>query len=190
MAFKYQSMDVRQFAEKPPEPPPPPLETEREELSAAHARLQTMMQGVAALQAEHAQHLAQVADAVTQLALLLAERVVDHELATNKAMMLQCAQSILAETAGERTRALFFNTTDLQEMQTHHANDWRAMEALPGVTIAADPALPRGGCRVDAAAYRIDGSIMRRMEFLWNELLGRVEVSAPSATNTEPGTTV
>jgi flagellar assembly protein FliH len=114
---------------------------------------------VAAFDAEFAQLESSMADAVAASAVALARQVVRSELQTRPELVATVAsQAIEAVLLSAKHIRLHVHPTDLPLVQQGAADALTAR----GARLLADPALSRGGCRVESDLGRIDASIEAR----------------------------
>jgi flagellar assembly protein FliH len=109
---------------------------------------------------------AAVEEELTQLAVTVARRVIAHELATRPELIVQAVrQAAAALPAAER------------ELRVHlHPDDLALLRELDAVEahwqLVADPALARGGCRLENGCSRLDASVETRLAAVIDAVLG------------------
>ncbi len=108
-----------------------------------------------------------------EVALLIAERILDHEIHTSSETVLTIAAKICEQVYGERDKVLYLHPEDIAFLQAHCAERLAALQQnTQHITIETDAELPRGNCRLVTPRYKIDGGVMKSLEALWKELVG------------------
>lgn len=179
----YQGMRLQDLAGRYLDVPSPEeeqrqvVDVERQQLAETVAVCQRLVQSLKeALELMAVQHqtwVEQAPQALTEVALLLAERVVDHELSINPDIVRGCAESALREavTVGEKTLRL--HPEDIALLKEQSQESWNTLCNTAGVRVQEDAALSRGGCQLDLPTYQIDAGISRRLEYLWKTLTSK-----------------
>lgn len=162
------------------------LEAERQKLKSLYegvsAALEIFQKALQQWEEEEKARRVELPRELTQLALFLAERIVDQEIRTNPDIILKGVEGLLKETAADRGKKLQLNPQDLEFLKTERPEAFQQLEKASGLAFEAVPSLPRGSCRLDTHACRLDGGVPRRLEFLWKELMG----SGRQETKSEP----
>ncbi|MCC6301888.1 MAG: flagellar assembly protein FliH [Gammaproteobacteria bacterium] len=111
-----------------------------------------------------------VVEEVSSLALTIARHVVRRELRTDPGQIVAVVQRAAAILpVASRNVRLFVNPADAETLREHLV---APQEEPSGWKILEDPALARGGCRVETDNSRIDASVERQFAALAAELLG------------------
>lgn len=140
--------------------------TVSDHLHAVDQSLSALAQAIEAVKAE-AQSMPKE---VAETALFLAEKIINQEIHVNPAVVLKTVETLAAETAAERDRKLLLNQEDVAFLKSEKAAEFAKIEALPNLTIVADPSVPRGNCRIETPDSIIDGSYFKKLEALWNKI--------------------
>lgn len=113
---------------------------------------------------------ARVADEVTQLALAIARHVIRREIKTDPRQILGVVQQAAeALPVSARRVRLLLNPDDARIVrETMNLTS----ERNGGWELVEDPAISRGGCRVETESSRIDATIEKRLTAIAAELLG------------------
>jgi flagellar assembly protein FliH len=109
---------------------------------------------------------AAVEQELAQLAVTIARRVIAHELATRPELVAQAVrQAAAALPAAERELRVHLHPDDLALLRELEATEthWQ---------LVADPALPRGGCRLENGCSRLDASVETRLAAVIDAVLG------------------
>ncbi|WP_018872502.1 FliH/SctL family protein [Thioalkalivibrio sp. ALJ16] len=168
---------------------------QREAEKAARAREdKKLRETVAALEAVACGLVDPLADAtdalepeLLALVTALARKVVQGELHTRPEQIEAVLKEALAQLPGRnQTVRVYLNPDDQALVQDYGA-------AAPNeITWVADPALARGGCRVEAGAASVDASLERRLqqtvEALWDGDYPDPEAHAGAEQDPEPRT--
>ncbi|MCC6207683.1 MAG: flagellar assembly protein FliH [Gammaproteobacteria bacterium] len=111
-----------------------------------------------------------VVEEVTSLALTIARQIIRRELTTDPGQIVAVVQRAAAILPiASRNVRLFVNPADAETLRENLAalhgeeSGWKILE---------DPALARGGCRLETDHSRIDASIERQFTAIAAELLG------------------
>lgn len=96
---------------------------------------------------------------VAELATVLAERIVDRELRTDKTLVANWAQKALAALA-DQSDLVIVVSPDVHDAVPRDA--WRDADGRP-IVPRVDPKLPAGSCDVQSKLSRIDGSASGRI---------------------------
>lgn len=107
---------------------------------------------------------------ITTLALAIARHVIRREIRTDPGQIMAVVQQAaeVLPVAARRVR-LFLNPEDAKtvretmKLSSEHGGGWELIE---------DPAIGRGGCRVETESSRIDATIEKRLATIAAEMLG------------------
>ena len=143
------------------------IEKGRQQIQAQVARLESI---VRCLARPLEQLDERVMEEVAALAPAIARRLVRRELKADPAQIMAVVQQAAAVLPGASRRVrLFVNPEDAAIVKEHmtalpdHSGAWQLIE---------DPALMRGGCRIETEHSRIDASVERRLAAIAAEILG------------------
>jgi len=104
---------------------------------------------------------------LVKLAIAMADRIVRREIQQDRELLLAMAR-IAVERLGERVAA----TIHLHPDDVDAVTAGRTSPVQDSLTIAADSALPRGGCRIESAFGKIDAGVDAQIHELARSLLG------------------
>lgn len=179
----YQGMRLQDLAGRYLDVPSPEeeqqqvVDVERQQFAEAVAvcqRLtQSLKEALELMAVQHQQWTEQAPQALTEVALLLAERVVDHELSINPDIVRGCAEAALRETTAAGEKILRLHPEDIALLKAHSQESWNTLSSMAGVCVQEDAALSRGGCQLHLPTYQIDAGISRRLEYLWKTLASK-----------------
>ncbi|MDD4269549.1 MAG: FliH/SctL family protein [Pirellulales bacterium] len=105
-----------------------------------------------------------------RLAIAIAERIVRKQVEQHPEIPLQLVGETLRLVAGSPTVRVRLNPQDYDALQPQAEALVRAMAGLGACELAADPAVTRGGCRVETAFGEIDQAIETQMRRIEEEL--------------------
>ncbi|MCS6970289.1 MAG: FliH/SctL family protein [Planctomycetota bacterium] len=134
--------------------------------------LQTALARLGALEAQ----LVAAAEAqIVELALAIAQRVLEHELAVDPAWMRDLLAAALAEIADRREIVVRCHPDDAAQIEARLPS---AIQAAPGIEqlrVAPDPKLARGSLLLVAGGTRLDASVPAS----WERAAARLRALAP-----------
>lgn len=112
----------------------------------------------------------QVVEEVSELAMVIARHIIRREIKTDPGQVVAVARQAINELpVGSREIRVYVHPEDAELLREglgsadQGAGSWRIEE---------DPAMSRGGCRVETEASRVDASVERRLAAIAAELLG------------------
>ncbi|MBI4239292.1 MAG: hypothetical protein HY696_12865 [Deltaproteobacteria bacterium] len=141
-----------------------------ESLQAAIAALQS---AVAELRQAEARLVTDAPAELTEIALLLSERIIEHELCINPEIIVQCAKAVLNEPRSQGEVLLCLSRADVELLKEKNPDALQALEQEANVRFVADDQLPRGVCRLEGAGFRLEANIPRRLAAVWEEVTAR-----------------
>jgi len=140
--------------------------------------VQAFTRAADALVAERTALLHASEEAALRVCLAVARKVIEDALRADERFVLQVVRRALRFAADARHVVLHVHPDDL-ELVRSHAPEWvAATHAGGGPTIAADPGVRRGGCRVVTDACEIAATI--------DQQLAAIETALISATEATP----
>jgi flagellar assembly protein FliH len=143
------------------------LEKGRQQVQNQAARLEAIVRSLARPLEELDER---VMEEVGALALAIARHLVRRELRADPGQILAVVQQAAAVLpAGSRRIRLYVNPEDAAVIRGHMTE---LSEPGGAWQVIEDPALMRGGCRVETEHSRIDASIERRLAAIAADLLG------------------
>jgi flagellar assembly protein FliH len=104
---------------------------------------------------------------LVQLALALARRIVRREIAADEELLMALARVALDKLGEAGPAAIRLHPDDFARAAPRGAERWAAAH----VTVVADPAVSRGGCRVESPFGFVDASIDAQFQELARALL-------------------
>lgn len=179
----YQGLGVEELA-RPQAIAPSELELAREAVAQEQARCAALaeslqaacaaLQGAAMeLRQAEARLVAEAPTELTEIALLLAERIMEHELCVNPEIVVQCAKTVLNEPRPQGEAVLCLSRADVELLKEKNPDALQALEQEANVRFVADDQLPRGVCRLEGAGFRLESNIPRRLATVWEEVTAR-----------------
>lgn len=147
-----------------------------EERSKAEAALPETARTLAALAGAFADerralHLAAERD-LLRLACAVAARVVKAEIARDPGAVRRNVEAAVALAAGRRRLVLRVHPGDADTLRTYLPALQKAFTDVEGLELAADPAVARGGCRVESVVGDVDAQIETQLAQIETALLG------------------
>lgn len=143
------------------------LEKGRQQVQERVARLESMMRGLARPLEQLDER---VMEEIAALAVAIARRLIRREIKADPGQIMAVIQQAAAVLpASSRRIRLLVNPEDAAIVKEHlsalpdHSGAWQLIE---------DPALMRGGCRIETEHSRIDASVERRLAAITAEIIG------------------
>ena len=141
------------------------IEKGKQQVQAQVARLESIMRSLAR---PLEQFDGRTMEEIAALAIAIARHIVRREIRAEPGEIMAVIQQAAAVLpASSRRMRLYLNSEDAAFVRDH-------MTALPDAAwqVIEDPALARGGCRVESEHSRIDASIERRLAAIAADILG------------------
>jgi len=104
---------------------------------------------------------------IVKLAIAIAERIVHREVGRDRDLLLAMARAAIDQLGDRVVAIVHLNPEDVEAVAAE-----RDPSGADPVKIAADPTLPRGGCRIESAFGQIDTGIDAQIQELTRSLLG------------------
>lgn len=138
---------------------------------AMFRRLARALEDIATLRTQIARDTEQQ---MVELALTVARRVVQREVAVDPELMMAIARVALGRIADAARVTVRLNTDDHAAIVASNYEGW------PGshVTVVADARLPRGGCRIESELGNIDAGVDAQLQQMTQALLQETPVRA------------
>ncbi len=148
------------------EPPPPdPAEVQAELDAVRKDAAERVAQAVEMLRLQGERLAEQARSDALELGFLVARRVLEAELATSPEALFALVKGALRKVGESRKVSVRLHPEDARQVSAAHAGGQLGL-TVAAVEIAADPALERGDCVVDADFGRVDGRLRTRLEEL------------------------
>jgi flagellar assembly protein FliH len=149
----------------------------REGLAAGRREIEARVARLEAMLAAAAQPLArldiEVEEELARLAVTIARRVLAHELSVHPQRIVETVhRAVGLLPAGSRELRVHLHPDDLKLLRESGAAD-------AGWQLIADPALSRGGCRIESTQSRLDATLEARLTAVIDAVLGAEEGDAP-----------
>ena len=184
-------------AEKPtPEkqsPPPPDIEAIRDQAfaegkaAAAEAlhqdlgqAIQSLIRAAEKLDKAHDQFVNQQREEVVNLAVTLARHILGREPETQRDLIVRSLDLALSSALRERSYEIWVHPDDLERAQEAGSAFLDQIQHLEHITFRTDPAIGRGGCRLEGADGLVDATLSARLETARELLLEHGTDSGPS----------
>lgn len=171
----YQTVALQQLVETAPPPGPTAADLLAAELQRTQAALQplfgALQEAAHALRQTREAFLADAPTQMAQVAMALAERVVERTAAVSPDVVLRCAERVLAEAMSGAAVRVAMHPEDAALLRAQLPDAFAALTAPESVTFAEDAALARGVIRAEAPEFRIDGGIPIRLGELWRAVM-------------------
>ncbi len=179
----YEGMDIRNFAMTRPRAVSPEEQLQKavEEDRARCRRVEeeaglaakALLQAAGELKKQSSEWQEQARDDMSRLALYLAEKIVETELRLRPELVVAEVKKVLEEGSAETSRTLHLHPEDLQYLQEHQQDFLKSLNGDGGMAVKPDESLQRGSCRLDTPMRRFESSLMKRLEFVRDELGGK-----------------
>lgn len=112
--------------------------------------------------------------AVTELAVRIAQKIIDVQIEQDDEAVLQAVHECLAYVEDKTKVIIRVNPDDLEAVRRHR-NDWlESLESIDHLLIEAEPTVARGGCVVETPIGDVDAQIEERLERLKIALLEEI----------------
>jgi flagellar assembly protein FliH len=112
---------------------------------------------------------------VLELALLMAETLLNAKLATDRKAILGVVTAALAQVAGEEAVVVRVNPDDYAVCRDHRDSLPGFLADDAGLKFIFDESIPRGSCRVQSKNGQVESMLSERFEILKRALLGEAE---------------
>jgi flagellar biosynthesis/type III secretory pathway protein FliH len=120
---------------------------------------------------------------VTNLAVRIAQKIINVEIKQNNEVVLQAVHDCLAYVEDKTKIIIRVNPNDLDAVRRHR-NDWlESLESIDHLLIEAEPTVTQGGCVVDTPIGDVDAQIEERLERLHTALIE--EINRPHEDSTD-----
>jgi hypothetical protein len=165
----------------PPPPPPAPVDpadfwktdiarelaADRERIAAALAHVG---EAVAALRDDHAGRLNEFRRAAAELAAVMATRLLHDTVIADEFPVERKVRDMLAQLDSPAPAVVHLHPDDVRLLESRLAGA-QLDPTRPDVTLAPDPALGRGDCRVEAGDAMLVSDLVQELQELRDELL-------------------
>jgi flagellar assembly protein FliH len=129
---------------------------------------QVLESAAEALERVQTDFVASLQPQVTELAILIARRVLQREIHTDADLVRDTAARALAKLANSQAVTLRVNPKDLTALKTHTVRLLDEFQSIEELNVEADELVTPGGCIADTNTLQIDA----RLETLLDNLLG------------------
>lgn len=117
----------------------------------------------------------QTEKAVLQLALAVAQRIIDCELAVNGQIVLNMVRRAIEHLVDKTNLLIKVSPEDL-ELIREHRQDWlMSAEGTGNLIIDADPTLKRGECVIETDSGQVNARIEKQLDVLKQAIMGNIQ---------------
>lgn len=145
---------------------------ERAGLEAAATRgdamLRRLTQTLDEMTGLRAQMIRDTEQQMVSLALAVARRIIQREISLDRDLLIAIARVALDRLGESAKVSVRLNPDDYAATGSARSAEWNGTQ----VSVAADPRVPRGGCRVESDFGAIDAGVDAQIEELAHALLG------------------
>lgn len=145
---------------------------ERAGLEAGGERAEAMLRRLAATLEElstlHGQMMRQAEGQLVELSLAIARRVLHREVSVDPELAAALAHVALERLGGTSPAVIRLHPDDYTRVTGHDTDPWNGRD----VKVVPDPAVARGGCRVESEFGYIDASVDAQMDEMAAAMLG------------------
>ncbi len=158
-------------------PPPPDIEAIRSQAyeqgkAAAAAALQqdlgqavqSLVQAAEKLDKAHHRFVNRQREEVVNLAVTLARHILDREPETQRDLIVRSLDLALSNALRERSYEIWVHPDDLERAQEAGSEFIGQIQHLEHLEFRTDPAIGRGGCRLEGSDCLVDATLAARLE--------------------------
>lgn len=105
--------------------------------------------------------------------LAVARQIVQNELSCRPELLIELMEALLGEAEKDHAMTLYLNPDDIDAIEQNVAKIGGSNNRAGALTVKAEPAMSRGGCRLESAMQLLDASIETRFSLIREILSGQ-----------------